>query len=302
MTCAGNANEVCGGPNLMSIYNTGTLVTYGPPSPVTSGLPTGWSYTGCFTDNKNGRILGFTYGANSGMTVEKCIAGCSSAGYAIAGLEYMTECYCGNSIINGGALSSADSNCAQACGGNPGEVCGGPNLMSIYQNGNAPPPPPPPSSTSAAPIPSQTGTPSDAKINDLPTGWKYAGCYVDNANGGRILPFQSPDSQTMTVETCVNACISQNQGYTVAGLEYSTQCFCGTEIIEGGAPASSDSQCAMTCGGNPNEICGGPNLMSIFNTGTLMSIPPPVQQTTGLPGSWVYKGCLTYDPRYLACL
>lgn len=62
MICAGNSTEFCGGPNRLSMYNfTGTNL---PPLnagggggggggavtvfPVTSGLPSPWSYSGCF--------------------------------------------------------------------------------------------------------------------------------------------------------------------------------------------------------------------------------------------------------------
>lgn len=44
----------------------------------------------------------------------------------------------------------------------------------------------------------------------------------DNAHG-RILQTQLPDSQTMTVETCVQACAAQN--FTVAGLEFASKFF-----------------------------------------------------------------------------
>jgi len=62
MLCAGNSEEYCGGPNLLSLYNyTGTdLPTSGGGgggggggdpigvSPVTTGLPTGWAYNACW--------------------------------------------------------------------------------------------------------------------------------------------------------------------------------------------------------------------------------------------------------------
>ena len=77
-------------------------------------------------------------------------------------------------------------------------------------------------------------------------------------------------------------------------MEYSTQCFCGNQIILGGAPAASASDCSSTCGGNSGEICGGGNRMSIYATGTLTVVQPPATQTTNLPGSWTYQGCYTY--------
>ena len=76
-------------------------------------------------------------------------------------------------------------------------------------------------------------------------------------------------------------------------MEYSVQCFCDDYVRNGGAPASSDSDCAMTCGGQSNEICGGPNLLSVYSNETILQIyHPPTPQNASLPGNWHYAGCL----------
>jgi hypothetical protein len=54
----------------------------------------------------------------------------------------------------------------------------------------------------------------------LPGTWKYAACYLDNANG-RVLADEY-DSSTTTVASCIAYCSSNN--FTLAGIEYSTQC------------------------------------------------------------------------------
>lgn len=54
MTCAGDPSEFCGGPNRLNVYNyTGTEIPNGGvipggPAPVTTDLPTNWTYGGCF--------------------------------------------------------------------------------------------------------------------------------------------------------------------------------------------------------------------------------------------------------------
>ena len=103
-------------------------------------------------------------------------------------------------------------------------------------------------------------TPSGTAVGPLPSGWTYQGCYIDNANG-RILNVQKPDSKTLTIESCVSTCASG--GYVVAGMEYGAQCFCGNGIANGGALASSDTQCNMACSGNSKETCGAG--VSIFS-------------------------------------
>lgn len=128
--------------------------------------------------------------------------------------------------------------------------------------------------------PAQTG---------FPTGWTYQGCYVDGANG-RILSNQQPDNQDLTQQSCVETCA--NAGYTIAGMEYSVQCFCDNDIYNGGVLAADQSDCDDACSGDSSEICGGGSRMTLYSKGTPQVYQPPAAQTTGLPVNWAYKGCL----------
>lgn len=93
-------------------------------------------------DNVQGRALtAAAYTSTTAMTVENCISFCSGKGYIYAGLEWRQECYCGNNIINGGALTAA-SDCNFPCSGDATETCGAGNRLSMYTSGAAPPPPP----------------------------------------------------------------------------------------------------------------------------------------------------------------
>lgn len=109
----------------------------------------------------------------------------------------------------------------------------------------------------------------------------------------------------MTVPACVAACQADN--FPLAGLEFATQCFCGTEISGTGAPAT-DNGCNMVCQGNSSTLCGGPDRLNVYNfTGTITGPPtinPPAggggggpanpdvhPVLTGLPTPWNYTGC-----------
>ena len=50
-----------------------------------------------------------------------------------------SECYCGNELTNGASLSSYSTQCNMPCSGADGEVCGGPNAITLYSSalGNA---------------------------------------------------------------------------------------------------------------------------------------------------------------------
>lgn len=60
----------------------------------------------------------------------------------------------------------------------------------------------------------------------------------------------------------------------------------------GGKHATSESECSNNCGGNPDQICGGPSRMSIWSSQTtlkVIDVPKPVQNYT----DWKYQGCIT---------
>lgn len=74
MECNGNNNDVCGGPNglTMMFFN-------------------GWYPQGCWAEGNNGaRVLGSgqnVVGGSNNMTVENCVAACGKAKYSLAGVE-----------------------------------------------------------------------------------------------------------------------------------------------------------------------------------------------------------------------
>ena len=87
MTCAGNASELCGGPNRLNLYTINPNITVSLPIPTATVAPTGpttvgditnWSYLGCYSEATNGRAL--TGLANpipaSAVSVPACAAAC----------------------------------------------------------------------------------------------------------------------------------------------------------------------------------------------------------------------------------
>ena len=252
---------------------------------------TGWHNLGCYNDSVADRALsqiGIVVGGPANMSVENCEAGCLSAGYRLAGVEYSGECYCDNKFRNnGGPASDGNAECTMTCSGAPKETCGGPDRLNVYSYaGSITSAPPPPTGGGGGPTPTTT-IPIPTSI---PTGWKYQGCYHDNIGYGRVMANGQPDNPNMSVESCIAVCI--NKGYTVAGMEYSSQCFCDDYLRDNTTRTDSDTACAMRCSGDSGEICGGPNLLSVYSKGDLRVLPVPKVQTENLPGSWKYKGCL----------
>ncbi|KAI4197801.1 MAG: hypothetical protein LQ350_005706 [Teloschistes chrysophthalmus] len=210
-------------------------------------LPTGWTYQGCYVDNLNGRILGNRQADNTALTVEKCIATCAGLGYSVAGMEYSSECYCDNYLINGGTKASADSQCSNTCSGNSAEQCGGANRMSVYAKGTL--------VVRQAPGPQKTG---------LPGSWAYQGCITEGTNNNKIWKYQIVSQNANSPTTCLSAC--QKFGYQAAGLEYGTECYCGDDVdrAAGGSTAAPESDCSTSCSGDSQYLCGGGNRLTWY--------------------------------------
>ncbi len=93
----------------------------------TTASPVGTSL-GCYADNGNRVLNGYSYSSNS-MTVEGCVTACGSQGYTYAGVQSGTQCFCGNGVYSTLGASTA---CTSTCGGNSGETCGGSYANNVY--------------------------------------------------------------------------------------------------------------------------------------------------------------------------
>ena len=113
---------------------------------------------------------------------------------------------------------------------------------------------------------------------------------ISDETTDRTLPNQVAVSSN-TIESCTAACF--NAGYTLAGAEYSAECWCSTSIGGLGAPATA-SDCNMLCTGNSSEYCGGPNRLNLYNYSTVV-VPPPPSGPIIVPsvGLWKSLGCYT---------
>ena len=101
-------------------------------------LPSGWSSVGCYSDNLNPRSLnGITF-ANLGKPVSSsgCVSYCASKGFSMAGTEFGSQCFCGNSMTKSAVVDA--SKCQTACAGAAGEKCGGAGTLSLFSKVGAP--------------------------------------------------------------------------------------------------------------------------------------------------------------------
>ena len=172
------------------------------------------------------------------MTVELCASLCN--GYTFYGVEYGSECYCGNELASD-AFPVDSSLCDARCSGNSAEICGGRMLLSLYENGDS----------GVLPTP---GGPFD---------FEYVGCYAE-PDGSKLLT-TSYASSKMTHEMCFYLC--GNLGYTYAGLEYGQECWCGNNFDDL-TPPLADDRCSMPCAGDATETCGNGNTLQLYAQST----------------------------------
>lgn len=97
-------------------------------------------------------------------------------------------------------------------------------------------------------------------------GWNFRGCYTDQVSArtlGNTMSVPGGPS-AMTIEACLTVC--QAAGYSLAGVEYSAECYCDNALRNGGGPAPDGSAwCDMRCNGNKAEICGGGDRLDLYS-------------------------------------
>ena len=58
--------------------------------------------------------------------------------------------------------------------------------------------------------------------------------------------------------------ITFDVGYSVAGVQFGYQCFCGSSYAH--AERRPEEHCNMRCLGDRSKMCGGGNLMNVYDT------------------------------------
>lgn len=95
MRCGGDATEICGAGNRLSVYSNTTLQIYQPLAAQKTGLPGKWSYAGCMSDVAGASIRTLLYQTvmEQNNTAATCLSLCSKFRYNVAGLEFGQECW-----------------------------------------------------------------------------------------------------------------------------------------------------------------------------------------------------------------
>ncbi|KAF7361180.1 Copper radical oxidase [Mycena sanguinolenta] len=101
-----------------------------PSKPSSNGK---WETIGCYKDAAApNRTLPqqAALNLNGNMTIESCTIACQAGNYSYAGLEYASECWCGNTRPS---TPADNTSCNMACSGNKTETCGGNYALNVFQ-------------------------------------------------------------------------------------------------------------------------------------------------------------------------
>ncbi|KAK3354638.1 WSC domain-containing protein [Neurospora tetraspora] len=145
----------------------------------------------------------------------------------------------------------------------------------------------------AAPETTSTSSPATATIAPGTNGYKYIGCYNETTalsgtgSGTRALygGINEVLPGEMTVEKCLGFCKSgmkEEKGYRFAGLEYSRECWCATQLFSLSSKVAN-TECNLACDGNKSQICGGDLRISVYDLhGVVNSVAADGQSTPRL--------------------
>jgi len=86
------------------------------------------AYVGCYNDNWTRDLNGPSYDNGNINTIESCIAFCKGAGFAYAGVQVGSQCFCGSTYGRYGTGNACNFVCSQ----NHAEQCGGVWANSVY--------------------------------------------------------------------------------------------------------------------------------------------------------------------------
>jgi len=129
----------------------------------------------------------------------------------------------------------------------------------------------PASAPPATAVPS-ADAPSSAPVQPTATH-QYIGCFKDqgtpNSIEGRDLSGSYSNDPRMNTQMCVDQC--RAKGFSYAGTQLSTQCFCGNNYGRNG-PADN---CNARCAGNSTEFCGGVRANSVYSIGAVAAALTP---------------------------
>lgn len=269
ITCPGNPNEVCGGYSKLTVYRNPANAVGDYPS-----LEAGWKSLGCIADNiNNTRTLSDYVFTSDNMTISLCVDGCSSKGFAYAGIEYSRECYCAQKPHS----LEPSTKCSMSCPGDVRYNCGGPAALNMVRTawtckkesrlrGKL---------LSLSQVHQYRRRSTRLHLCGMccgrdgwtPAHWQH---HLRRRHDSRclhgLLRKVWPNVQWCGIVSGIADLDVTLKKWADAMTTCSgRECYCGSTFVNGGTGELIDeSRCAMPCKGDSSVMCGGSSTLSLF--------------------------------------
>ncbi|XP_039755431.1 xylosyltransferase oxt [Pararge aegeria] len=99
---------------------------------------------------------------------------------------------------------------------------------------------------------------------------RHLGCYLDEKKLRLLSSYYGNYANVNSPTFCLDICVQA--GFPYAGVQYSSECFCG-ELAPPSSSKTSDGLCDMNCPGDPSQKCGGYFTMNVYETGLEKFVP-----------------------------
>jgi hypothetical protein len=228
--CSGDSSQYCGASGRVTVF---TFVSATSPA-----LPSGWTEVNpCAVDDQSRVLSGDTVTTLSNNSPFNCAKYCEDRNYLYAGVEYGSECRCGNGL----SRTPTNANiweCNMGCSGDSSQFCGAGWRIQIYKS------------------------PALA-----PGSWTLRGCAVDTPSTPAFVNnvYVTPDNNVDLPSQCDEIC--RKRGLPYAGPIAGTTCTCGTALSPSIQFVDS-SECSSLCPeppGVPGQVfCGGPSRVMVY--------------------------------------
>ena len=93
------------------------------------------TWTGQCVQDSSKRLLPKSVSVSSNSPAS-CMKACKGAGYKFAGVQYSSQCFCGETAPPDSTIKSSVE-CNRVCPGNTGQKCGGSWRMNVYAIGKS---------------------------------------------------------------------------------------------------------------------------------------------------------------------
>lgn len=100
----------------------------------------------------------------------------------------------------------------------------------------------------------------------------------------------------MTLDLCASICSTASAVNYYFGVEYGTECWCGSELHTLSVLAGSEAECSFACPGDPSQSCGAGWRLNLYKS----TVMPPTEPDpeAGDPVTiggepFTYMGCYT---------